>query len=566
MLDAKNSLKAYKDHFDKLKADRAVFDRHFQIVGEYVSMNKQNFDAGHSPGEFLSDEIFDSTGVFAAHSAASSLLGMLWPGTAKQSIELSPPDDLEQTKETAFFYERCTDRLCRAMDDHNANLSISLAEYMQDQMIFGTSGVGVTRGDISKLDFQPYGVKELYIDEGKGGRVSELYLFYSWPVSRVIAEYGVDAVSEKTKQKHEQGKAFDIVKILVCIKPRAEKEADEGALAMPYESVHMEYDSCHLLKKSGFSDLPIKVGRFKKLNYEKYGRSPAMDALPDIKEANTLKEAVSLATEKNLDPPLGVMNDAILGSGVIDTSARSISVFDATAGGGNPVFPLVTVGSLTDALSRLEDLKQTISQHFFLDRLLDFNNEAQMTFGEAQIRAQIRNASLAGLFARQISEVFTPLIARCFDILMQMGEFGVIKGSEQEQELILQGKKIEYIPDVIAERMLAGEDVYNISYKTQAASAQRSEEYIAIIDVLGFGIQAMQIDPSVRHRINLHQGVKEIASIRGLPVGIVRQDDEVKKLEDADKQAAAAQEAAQIMQTGAGIVDSLASANKAARL
>lgn len=560
--------KGYKDHFEQLKNERKTWDNMYQVLGEFVSQVKQNFENSPQAGEFLVEDVYDSTGTFAAHNAASALLGMLWPGTAKQAIEITPPDDLENTTELAEFYSKMTERLARAMDDPEANLSIALIEYMQDQMIFGTSGVGVETGENSKLLFKPYGVKELYIDEGKNGRVDDIYLLFEWTTKRIVDEYGVENVSEKIKKKHEDGKLLERQKVLVVITKRREFKATEGNLSMPFMTLHMEYDNeCHLLKESGFSDLPIKVGRFKKLNYERYGRSPAMDALSDIREANILREAVIVATEKNLDPPLVVLDDGMLGGGVIDTSSGAINVFNASGAAGNnsPISPLMTVGSIPDALQRLEELRNTISQHFHLDRLLDFNNETQMTFGEAQIRNQIRNASLSSLFSRQISEVLTPLIVRCVDILFQVGEFGVAKGSEQERELQLLGKRVEYIPDVLLERMEAGEDIYQVTYKTQAANAQRAEEYIAILDVLGFGIQAMQVDPSVRHRLNLHEGVKEIGDIRGLPVGVLREDDAVEEMIAAEQEQNNTAMQLEAGQQAAGIVDTLASANKSAR-
>jgi hypothetical protein len=76
----------------------------------------------------------------------------------------------------------------------------------------------------------------------------------------------------------------------------------------------------------------------------------------------------------------------------------------------------------------------------------------------------------------------------------------------------------------------------------------------------------MQVDPTVRHRVNLHKGVKSIGNIRSLPVGIIRQDDEVDKLIEQEQQAQSTQQGLEMGVQAAGIVDSLASANKAARV
>lgn len=559
--------KQYKDHFEKLKAARQNWDTMYQVLGEYISLIKQNFEGQPASGDFLIDDIFDSKAAYAAINSASSLQGMLWSGTAKQSIFLREPDGLEITTELAEYYERITDVLTDAFDSPYSNFALSFDEYMLDQMIFGTSGIGVEKGTKSLLKFKPYGVKELYIDEGADGLISDIFLFFEWSVKRTVAEYGIDNVSDKVRQKYEQGKFLDTVKILICIVPREIFKAEKGYLAMPYASYHIEYDSCHMIKEGGYSELPIKIGRFKKLNYERYGRSSGMFALPDIKEANVLAESIIVATEKVLDMPKGVLDDGILGGGTIDFSAGSITTFNSSAqmGNRNPVFDIGSPPDISWAKDRLMELHESIAQHFYIDRLLDFNNETQMTFGEAQIRAGLRNASLSSLFARQIAEVLTPVIDRAVNILFQLGELGVAEGSEQEQERINEGKEVFYIPDELLERIEKGQDIYKVGYRTQAANAARSEEYIAIIDVLGFGIQSLQIDPTVSERINLHEGVKQLADIRGLPVGVIREDDEVEERINARREAEEGAQTMNMMQQGAGIVESLASANKAVR-
>ena len=553
-----------KDGFKRAKSERSNWNTMYQILGEFISQIKQDFEGQPSKGEFLTDEIFDSTGTFSAHNSASAMLGMLWPGSASQAIEITMPDDMEESTELAVFYEDMSKKVARAMDDPKANLALALDEYMLDQVIFGTSGVGVEKGDESKLLYRPYGVKELYIDEGKNGKVDKLWLFYEWTVERVVGEYGIDSVSERVRKLFNDNNTQDMVKILHAISRRVEPKAEKGKLAMPYESIHLEFDACHLLKEDGFNEFPISVARLHKLNYEKYGRGFGQFAIPDIREANALREAIVIATEKALNMPQGVLDDGIMGSGYIDTSANAITVFNASSrvGSAPPIFDIGSPPDVSTAEKRLEELKRTISQHFNIDRLIDFNNDTQMTFGEAQIRDQIRTSSLAGLFGRQIAEIYTPLITRSVNILWRDGEFGVAPGSIEEQDLIAEGKEPKQFPEAILKRLEAGEDAYRITYKSKAANASRAEEYIAILDILSFSIQAMQVDPSVANRINLHEGLKNMASIRGVPVGVLRQDDEVdailKKQEEQQQQA----QTLQMVEQAAGAANNAASADQ----
>lgn len=149
----KSPIKEYR----KLDNVRSNWDNMYQIIGEYVSQMKMNFTSTHEQGTFLIADVYDSAASFAAQNSASALLGMLWPGSASKSIEIIPPDDMKMTTELSSFFGRMNQRTIAALDDPAARLMLALDEYMLDQIIFGTSGVGVDRGKKSKLVFLPYG-------------------------------------------------------------------------------------------------------------------------------------------------------------------------------------------------------------------------------------------------------------------------------------------------------------------------------------------------------------------------------------------------------------------------
>jgi len=267
--------KRIKARNKQFSQDVSNWNQIWQILGEFITQTKQNFEETLTPGEFLNEDIFDSTSTFAAMNASSAILGILWPSNAKKSIKIDPPDDLENPteEELKWYHETATKRLTRAMDDPKANLALSFDEYMLDQVIFGTAGVGTFFED-GHLLYRAFSVKEMRIDEGKDGRVDTTYLNYEWTIKRVVDTYGIDNVSEKTRKKFEDDVLGEKIKILIAYEP-----SDDGDF--PTQSTHMEVENDHILKESGFEEFPIGVARFRKLTYEKYGRSPGMNSLPD---------------------------------------------------------------------------------------------------------------------------------------------------------------------------------------------------------------------------------------------------------------------------------------------
>lgn len=515
----------------------------FQLLGEFIHMRRQDFTSVREPGAFLTREIFDSSAPKAAKTAASSLLSMLWPQSVKR-FRFKPPKDLPETSEIKEYYERITARVIEVMDNPKAGLPMALDEYMLDQVCFGTSAIEVMPDKKTKVVYRAWGVKNISIAEGRDGFVDTIYIEVKFPVHVIVKTYGIDKVSAKVKGLFDARKFDEEFPILIAIEPRITDDfatSGKGNTGMPFQSVHIEVETKHLLRESGFNDTPLKTGRFWKILGEVYGRSPGMDALPSALEANAIWEAVTVAIEKSLDPPLGVLDDGKLGGSEIDTSAGAINVFNISgrAGEKNPIFPIFTVGEIKQSVNLLEQLSQDIADHFFIDRLLDFNNETRMTLGEANIRNRLRNSTLGSIFTRQIAEVFSPTIERTFDILFEQGELGVIAGSPEEiVQREFEGREPIIIPKEVAELMVQGRDVYGIEYFTPALRIMQAEEAEGILRTWETaGLIAKSGVTDVLDNLNADESIRRTSDIAGAPSEILRSKKDVEIIRDErDKQ------------------------------
>jgi len=522
-------------HYKKVKQKRANWNQQFQAVGKWVSQVKQDFEGEHEEGDFLNEDIFDSTGTFAAHNASSALLGLLWPSKAEMSIDITVPSNLKDPidEELKWFEEHVTPALVQEMDREDSGLSLALDEYMLDQYIFGTSGIGVFYED-GNLQYKAYGVKEMHIAEGAGGFVDDVTLSYKWGARRIVGDYGLNKVSEKVRKAYESGSDEEFEVVITY------RMADiTGADKQPVETHHVEVAANHELRKSGFDEFPIFVGRYRKLLGETYGRSPAMQAISDIVEINVLREAVIVASEKSLDPPLGVLNDGMLGGGIIDTSAGAINVFDVQGnfGGTPPVFPINTVGEFNYTIQRINDLRESIAQHFGIDRLLDFNNETQMTATETRERSGIRKNSLSSQLNRQITEVLARMVQRSFNLMLRNDRFGYIQGDAGAMALEAQGIEVKYIPERIAKLLVDGDDAYKINFTTPASRIASDEEAAGMIEAVQFTQGLSQTHPEARHWLNIESIYDSIPRLLGTPKGVINTGDEAEELIKQEQQA-----------------------------
>jgi len=533
----------------EMKRRKETWNTHYQLIGEYIMLRKQQFQTEFQPGAFLTDEIADSTAVYANEKMASSLLGALWPNGAR-TFRYVPAYDIEDSEEVKKYFEKATRRAVDLLDDTKAGLAVALEEYMRDQGGFGTSGVALFENEQGNnpLLFKAWDVKGMCIAESYTGRVDTIYNEREMTIRQEVKEYGLDKVSSKSKEKYIDGKGDEIVHVLHAIEPRMDSDPHKfGNQDMPIASIHIEIETKKILKESGFEELPVFVTRFTKAMREVYGRSPAMLALADIIELNTVWEVATVAIEKAMNPPLAMYEDGTFGGGVVDTSPGAINTVSVSSrlSAQNPIWQMQTVGDIRVVEGLIDKLKDSIGEAFLLDRLLDFNNDTRMTAFEANLRDKFRGESLGTIYKRQETELFTPMLERVFNILLKRGYLGVQKGSKEELDLIGKGVEPFYIPEALINYMIDGKEFYKIQYVSPAKRIMQAEEAQGILTTFDFAANAMQVAPQALDNIDVDKAVKRLAEITGIPTDIVNSSEKVEQLRAlrAEQQAQQAEQA-----------------------
>lgn len=548
------------DRYKEMKREKDLWNHLYQLMGEYIMTRKQHFTTEGTPGEIQNDNIFDDTAINANHLMASSLIGAMWPNGAKSfqiGMPLGMEEELgEETEEVKRYYQFVTRQMAEYMDNPKSGFNTALEEYMLDQGAFGISGVQMIEQEDPEVPvaYRAVDAKNLCIDEGANGFVNTVYVERCYTIRQLVEEYGFDNISKQWQKKYLEGDCKTKVKVLQAIEPRIEYDPyGFGVQNMPFASIHIDIKTEKIMRESGFIELPVSVTRFWKAMGEKYGRSPGMNALASILEANALGEAYILATEKTLDPALLVMDDGTMGSGKINTSPGGVNVVSVSGritGSVKPIEPLFLVGSLEWTAARRTELAEIIKNHFFQDRLMDLNNEKTMTLGEANIRNRLRGQTLNTVFARQMSENFTPTLESTFNSLLRRGYLGVIKGSQEEAMLLGKGVIPKYIPDAVVERIRNNQNVYKIIYISPATRIMQAEELEGIEYTTTFAANTAGVRPDILDNLDTDWLIRRIQELSGAPRESVVSMETVRKIRDARQQMEqAAMEAEQARQT-----------------
>lgn len=545
----------------------------YDTITEYVMDVRDLILTEGLEGEVKTTEQFDATAGRSNELMAASLIGALWPNTA-ESFTITPPESMkdlgEEDDEVKKYYSFVNRQMSRYMDAPRAGLMTTLQTYMEDQGAYGTSGIEVHERDDEDrpLYFKPVSILNSYISEGPDKFVDTVFTEELMSYRQVIAEYGESAL-HPTRKEAMSKENFDPdkekFKVVRCVYPRtkAQMKKARGNKAYPIASVHMDCEKSHIMRESGFIEMPVFMSRFRKGTREIMGRCPSMRALPDIMEVNVTRELGIMAQEQLVDPSLMVMDDGSGGNEIIDTSPGGITVINSSGKLGQssrpPIERLFTVGDPSWADARIQQLQEVITQHYYIDRLLDLNNEARMTLGEAQIRNKLRGESLGAIYPRQIAEVFEPMIERCFNSLRRRGFLGVVPNSLEHQKAQAEGREVVLIPEKVVKLMTNGDNVYDIKFISPAARIMHNQELEGIIQTIEAATAIAQTSPTVLDNFDPDDAFRRVVYLTGAPESIARPTGQLPKLtvkelreQRASQEAKVAEQEAQRQQSETG--------------
>ena len=434
---AKTAAQYFKDEATT-ETEYNLFKNQWQLVSEYVHQRRADFTTSRTPGAFISSHLWSDDPVHMAETSASAFLGYIWSAGVK-SFKLNGNNDVfGKDKEMSDFWAEATEALQSEMDDNDAGLAVALDETMLDLITLGTDCVFIEERntdnpELGCLGYEPWTIQHFKLKEGASGRASKFYRRREYTVEQCVEKYGIENVSKKVSDLFTGGQKEAKVLILHVIEPRLESDRKKGSIAakdMPWASVHIEVDTKKIVKNSGYQEMPAACARLAKRTNESYGRGRGMNALPSIMLLNQVYEDFSLALEKKLDPPMYQLHDAVSGNGFIDTSAGAINNLrvDKTMPNVNPTGKLFDIQDTSQTEFVIEKLVDTISNHFMIDRLINLNNDVEMTKGEAFLRNSIRQSTLRSIVSRILLEKFNVIINTSFMICLRRNKFGYMPG------------------------------------------------------------------------------------------------------------------------------------------
>lgn len=504
----------YLARLEKLQARRANFDDLYQEVAEYVMPKRSDFQRSLSRGEQRTHRGTDSTPLFATTQLANALHGAL-TGPAMPWFMIEPVDErLKEDEDTRAWYEEATAIMRDIFVDPATNFQSQIHEVYLEIAAFGTGCIYVGRdAESGGPTFSARPLSEMYLAEDYAGRVDTVFRKFKMTARQAVQAYG-QTISRAARSAADKTPDEDIEFVHAVV-------PDPRRVGY-WRSIEIEVEAQAVVRERLQEGMPYLTPRWSKVAGEAYGRSAAMEALPDIRMLNAMSRTVIAAAEKAVFPPLIVPNDGFVEP--IDTAPGSLIY---TAEGftltDNSVLRPLQIGDPRLGVDLIERVNDQIIRDFNVE-VFNAADRPNMTATEVMIRQQERNRLIGPMIGRLQTELLDPLLLQTFRALAD------VPGALPEPTQLMKDRG----------------GGLSIKFISQAARALRADETRSMQSLLQFAGAVAQGDPAVMDHLDTVEMVKRFAEAIGAPSEVIRSDEEAQ--EKAAARAQQAQMAAQMQQ------------------
>src|SRR5262245_46443203 len=377
-------------------------------------------------GNPVNQAILDPTGTQAMRICAAGMQGGLM-SSSRPWFKLKPAMAARDSlgEEAEAWFEEVEDRMYQVMA--KSNFYDSVAQMLEDLVTFGHAPVIIYEDGKAIIPCHNPRPGEYFAASSSAFRVETLYRLFVMTVAQIVEMFGVDNCPPDVQGLWQtKGASLEHEKIVAhAIEPNFPLaglgDADVSVVDGDFEWRELYWiwgaGSDRPLSKRGFKDTPFICPRWAVTSNDAYGRSPAMDALPDIMQLQVETARKAEAIEKMVRPPM-------LASMEMKNEPSSILpghvTYVAQLGPDKGMRPSYTVNPHLDhMMNDLKEIQIRIKTGFFNDMFLMFSQQEgdRRTAYENAQKALEKLQILGPVVERSQNEAGSPAIKRIFNIM-----------------------------------------------------------------------------------------------------------------------------------------------------
>ena len=417
-------------------------------------------------------------------------------------LSLNPMDENRDDKEVLSWLQKTEDIIYEVFSSPESYLNSQIHEMYLELVGFGTGVLYIQEDKESPfgLYFISVPIKECFIDESHNGTVDTVYREFVMTVRQVESMFDQELTGE-------QDKAAEIV-ILHAVEP------DPDSLNK-YISVYINKKDNTVLDEYSLDYMPYLVVRWSKRAGTKYGVSPAMIALSEMKRLQQYEKMIERQSLLALDPPLFISNND--SQNPIQREAGGVNFYR------NPNEKAYTlpVGDISIGEWLFNEKKEAVSRCFYLD-VINFQPDKTMTATEVMQRMQHQAKVMSPVTSRIESELLRPLVIKTYQVLAKSNNSVLPETSGQ---FSLDKVKFEYISSL-----------------SRGQKIEETDQYNRLLDITSM---ISNFDPTIVDNINFQEFLKQTFKSHNISLDILRSEQEVESIRKERQSASAEEQQAQ---------------------
>ena len=467
----------------------------------------------------LNDKLVDATGILAMRTLASGLQGGITsPARPWFKLGLSN-EDLAKYAPVKDWLDVVGKRMANIFN--NSNFYNAVHTLYNELGTFGTAFMLEIADFDHGFRFLTFCSGEYCLDCNASQKVDVVFRRVRMSTRQLIERFGVDklpayVLNGRSVSGHVgRDQSYNVIH---AIYPRKDYKLGKASpIHMPFASVYIleaqsigqksSYSDGHVLSVSGFEEFPGFGVRWDVTGNDVYGRSPAMDVLPDCRMLQQMGTSLLKAIHKSVEPPTSVA--ASLKSEGLDLTPGGVNYVEAQPGQApQAATPILQIRpEIEAARGAIGDVQSQIQRGLYNDlfRLLLNSDRRQITAKEVAVREEEKLILLGPALERLNSELFDPLIKRTFN-------------------LMLRHDLVPPVPQELLQSEESGE--LKVDFISLLAQAQKLVSTGAVDRCMAFIGSAAQMKPEALDAINIDVAIDEYADYLGVSAGLLNSQEE----------------------------------------
>lgn len=509
-----------------LENERTSFESHWRDLSDFILPRRSRFSISDvNKGDRRNQKIIDSTATLAARTLRSGIMsGVTSPARPWFRLTTQDPDLAEWGPVKQWLHlvqQRITASYLKS------NLYNILPTVYGDLGVFGTAAMSVEEvfnGDVIHAKSFPIG--SYWVAKDEFGRINTFVREFRMTVAQLLETFGSKKNGEfdwsnfstYVRGQYDQGNLQTWIDVTHFVMPNMEYDQKNPiAKFKKFTSCYFEsgtgYDSKQddkYLRESGYDYFPILVPRWETTAEDVYGTNcPGMEALGDIKQLQNGEKRIMEAVDKIIRPPM--KGPTSMKGQAASIISGDITYIDNVNGQGfEPVYEVNF--RIQEMETKQSQVRSRIQRSFYEDLFLMLSNldRRQITAREIEERHEEKLLALGPVLEQINQDLLDPLTDIAFNIHLRQRLLPPPPPELQGMEL-----KVEYISVMAQAQKMLG-----------VSSVERFTQFVGGL---------AQVDQGVLRKIKADQIVDVYGEMLSVPPSIVRTDEEVQQIIQAEQ-------------------------------